>query len=151
MSELTRTMVARLRHFVGNRRRAKRVYVPLKFTLAIALRKTNQSSSRKLPSLDGHTLDVSTTGIALVVPAIRIGEHYLTGEDRRLQIMLELPGGPVEMLVAPVRYEGLEEDTGESGYIIGVRIVEMNESDRAQFNEYLGKLVGKQKTERIKN
>jgi hypothetical protein len=29
--------------------------------------------------------------------------------------------------------------------------VEMNESDRAQFNEYLGKLVGKQKTERIKN
>jgi hypothetical protein len=150
MSELTRRIVARLRHFVGNRRRAKRVYVPLKFTLAIALRKMNQGS-RKLPSLDGHTLDVSTTGIALIVPAIRIGEHYLTGEDRRLQIMLELPGGPVEMLVAPVRYEGLEEDSGESGYIIGVRIVEMNESDRAQFNEYLGKLVGKQKTERIKN
>jgi c-di-GMP-binding flagellar brake protein YcgR len=150
MSELTRRIVARLRHFVGNRRRAKRVYVPLKFTLAIAARKMNLSSSRKLPSLDGHTLDISATGIALIVSAIRIGEHYLTGEDRRLQLIMELPGGPVEMLVAPVRYEGLEEDQGESGYLIGVRIMEMNEADRGQFNEYLGKLVGKQKTERIK-
>ena len=151
MSELTRRLVARLRHFVGNRRRAKRVYVPLKFTLAIASNKSHPNSSRKLPSLDGHTLDISSTGIALIVPAIRIGEHYLTGEDRRLQLMIELPAGPVEMLAAPVRYEGLEEEQGESGYIIGVRIMEMNENDRGQFNEYLAKLVGKQKTERIKN
>ena len=49
------------------------------------------NGSRRLPTLNGHTLDVSTTGLALIVPAIRIGEHYLAGADRKLHVKLELP------------------------------------------------------------
>jgi hypothetical protein len=37
------------------------------------------------------------------------------------------------MKVATVRYEGLEDD---SGYLIGARIVEMNDADRASFGKY---------------
>jgi hypothetical protein len=68
------------------------------------------------------------------VPAIRIGEHYLAGDDRKLHIKLELPAGPIEMRVATVRYESMED---ESGYVIGARIIEMSEPDRASFNKYL--------------
>jgi hypothetical protein len=92
--------------------------------------------------LEGHTLDVSATGLALIVPAIRIGERYLTGEDRRLHVKLELPSGPVEMIMAPVRYEGLEEDQMESGYLIGARIIEMSDTDRAHYKDYLVRLHG---------
>jgi len=84
--------------------------------------------------LDGYTLDVSTTGLALIVPAIRIAEHYLAGTDRKLYMKLELPTGSIEMKVAPVRYESLEDD---SGYLIGARIVEMNDTDRVSFEKYV--------------
>ena len=94
----------------------------------------NPNGSRRLPTLDGHTLDVSATGLALVVPAIRIGEHYLAGSDRKLYIKLELPNGPVELKATAVRYESLDDD---SGYLIGARILEMRDSDRATFEKYV--------------
>jgi len=96
--------------------------------------RVSSNGSRRLPTLDGYTLDFSVTGLALIVPAIRIGEHYLAGADRKLHIKLELPSGPIEMKVASVRYESLEDDTG---YLIGARIVEMSDSDRKSFERYV--------------
>jgi hypothetical protein len=74
------------------------------------------------------------------VPAIRLGEHHLVGENRTLNVRLELPDGPVEMQVAPVRYESLEEHQTETGYLIGAKIVAMPEEDRARFSNYLATL-----------
>lgn len=110
----------------------------LSFTLSLSDPKVSSNGSRRLPSLTGYTLDVSTTGLALVVPAIRIAEHYLAGEDRKLYIKLELPRGPVEMKVASVRYESLEDDTG---YLIGARIVEMSDADRTSFGRYVDEVL----------
>jgi hypothetical protein len=75
--------------------------------------------------------------LALVVPAIRIGEHYLAGEDRTLQVVLELPSGPVHMFATPVRYEPIEENTGELGFVIGAKITEMGAEDRELLRLYL--------------
>jgi hypothetical protein len=134
MSELPRRIVSHLRRFIGNRRHSKRVRARLKFTLSLSDPRVSTNGARRLPTLDGHTLDVSTTGLALIVPAIRIGEHYLAGSDRKLHIKLELPSGPVELKVASVRYESLED---ESGYLIGARIIEMSDADRSNFEKYV--------------
>lgn len=139
MSELPRRLVSHLRRFIGNRRRVKRAHVRLNFTLRLGDQRTSSNGARRIPSLDGHTLDISSTGLGLVVPAIRIGGHYLAGTDRRLLIQLELPTGPVEMLLLPVRYESLEEDDDEQGYLIGAHIIEMSPPDRARFEDYLTK------------
>lgn len=141
MSELPRRIVSRLRHFIGNRRRCKRVRVRLGFKLSLADPRVSSNGARRLPTLEGHTLDVSTTGLALIVPAIRIGENYLAGSDRRLHLKLELPNGPVEMKVASVRYESLDESQDETGYLIGARIIEMDDTNRASFDKYVGKLI----------
>ena len=138
MSELPRRIVSQLRRFIGNRRRSKRVRARLGFTLSLSDPRIGSNGSRRLPTLDGYTLDVSVTGLALIVPAIRIGEHYLAGADRKLHIKLELPSGPIEMRVASVRYESLEDDTG---YLIGARIVEMSDSDRKSFERYVANVV----------
>jgi hypothetical protein len=138
MSELPRRIVSHLRRFIGNRRRSRRVRARLNFTLSLSDPRVNTNGSRRLPTLNGHTLDVSSTGLALVVPAIRIGEHYLAGSDHRLYIKLELPNGPVELIVATVRYESLED---EGGYLIGARIVEMSDSDRASFVKYVAQIM----------
>jgi len=139
MSELPRRLVSHLRRFIGNRRHSKRVRARLSFTLSLSDPRASTNGSRRLPALNGHTLDVSATGLALVVPAIRIGEHYLAGSDHMLYIKLELPGGSVEMKVATARYESLED---EGGYLIGARIVEMNDPDRTSFEKYVSKLTG---------
>ena len=137
MSELPRRIVSHLRRFIGNRRRSRRVRARLNFTLSLSDPRVNTNGGRRLPKLAGHTLDVSVTGLGLVVPAIRIGEHYLAGADRTLHIKLELPSGPVEMKVATVRYESLED---ESGYLIGARILEMSDTDRMSFQKYVTRI-----------
>jgi hypothetical protein len=139
MSELPRRIVSSLRRFVGNRRRHKRVRARLNFTISLSDPRVSSNGSRRLPTLDGHTLDISSTGLALIVPAIRIGEHYLAGADRKLFVKLELPGGPVEMKMVTVRYESLEESHEESGYLIGARIAEMSDEDRTAYNSHVAK------------
>lgn len=134
MSELPRRIVSQLRRFIGNRRRDKRVRTRLSFTLSLSDPRVSTNGSRRLPSLNGYTLDVSVTGLALIVPAIRIGEHYLAGADRKLHVKLELPSGPVEMMVVTVRYEDLEDG---SGYLIGARIQEISDADRTSFEKYI--------------
>ena len=138
MSELPRRIVSQLRRFIGNRRRSKRVRTRLSFTLSLSDPRVGTNGSRRLPTLNGYTLDVSTTGIALIVPAIRIGEHYLAGADRKLHVKLELPNGPVEMKVVTVRYENLEDG---SGYLIGARLLEISDADRASFEKYVAKVI----------
>ena len=134
MSELPRRIVSQLRRFIGNRRRDKRVRTRLTFTLNLSDPHVNTNGSRRLPSLNGYTLDVSVTGLALIVPAIRIGEHYLAGAERKLHVKLDLPSGPVEMMVVTVRYENLEDG---SGYLIGARISEISDADRKSFEKYI--------------
>lgn len=143
MSDLPRRIVSRLRRYFSNRRRKARVRTRLTFTLGLTDPRASQNGFRRVPTLDGHTLDVSKTGLALVVPAIRIGGHYLAGTDRKLHVKLELPGGPVEMSVVPVRYESLEEHLEEQGYVIGAHIADMSDEDRARFQEYVTRLLRK--------
>lgn len=141
MPELLRSIITRLRGVMGDRRRARRYQARLKFTVSLLNVKQASESAipRPLPQVEGYTLDISETGMALVVPNIRAGEYYLTGEGRRLLVTLAHPAGPLSLQVIPVRYEKLDEEKSETGYLIGVRITEVTEADRARFNDYLEK------------
>lgn len=138
--------MSHLRRFIGNRRGHRRVRARLNFTLSLADPRVNNNGSRRLPTLNGHTLDISTTGVALIVPAIRIGEHYLAGSDRHVHLKLELPSGPVEMKLTTVRYESLDESDEETGYLIGARIIEMADADRKAFGDHIARLLSRPPT-----
>ncbi len=141
MSELVRSLVSHLRRFVGDRRQAKRQTARLAFTLSLVGPAAKLNGSRANAGLKGHTLDVSMNGLALIVPTILLGEHHLIGENRKLKVELELPQGPVAMKVLPLRYESLEEHKTETGYLIGVKIVEIAEPDRERFTNYVTGLL----------
>ena len=104
MSELPRRIVSQLRRFIGNRRHHKRVRTRLTFTLSLSDPRVSTNGSRRLPTLNGYTLDVSVTGLALIVPAIRIGEHYLAGADRKLHVKLELPSWDTSRSISLLRW-----------------------------------------------
>jgi hypothetical protein len=114
--------------------------LPLSLSL-LDVRSSANGVGRSSPVLEGYTRDVSETGLALIVPAVRIGEHYLTGAGRTLRITLEFPTGPIQMDVVPVRYERLDESETEKGYLVGVSITEMSDHDRATFTDYMRKLT----------
>lgn len=141
MAEFTRAIVSRLRQYVGGRRDSKRQNVRLPFSLSLASLTKSTNGTRRIISMGGHTLDLSATGLALIVPAITLGEHHLVGENRSLNVKLDLPVGPIELQVTPVRYESLEEHETETGYLIGVKIVGMSDADRAKFAEYIATLL----------
>jgi len=143
MSDFPRRIAAQLRRFVGNRRMAKRVRARLNFTLTLEDPRINGNGFRRLPPLKGHTTDISTTGLALIVPTIRIGEHYLAGIDKRLFVRLEFEDQTVDMKLVPVRYESLEDDPEDQGYLIGANIEGMSEPDRSRFNNYVEDLLKK--------
>ena len=54
----------------------------------------------------GETHDLSRSGIAFVVPSIRIKENYLVGAGTRpLNAELDLPNGRAQMQLSGRRYE----------------------------------------------
>ncbi len=135
--------MSRLRQYMGDRRRSLRRMVRLNFRLSLASPARNLNGTRKVSSIDGHTMDLGEHGLALIVPAITLGEHHLVGENRSLELNLELPAGPIEMQVMPVRYERLDEHKTETGYLIGVKILEMTDEARSAFSDYLKTLSGR--------
>ena len=143
MAEFTRTVVARMRKFVADRRRAKRRRVRLAFSISIVSPAKSITGTRRAVSMDGHTHDLSANGLALIVPAITLDEHHLVGENRSLKVQLELPSGPVEMQVSPVRYERLGEHGSETGYLIAVKIVAMSEGDRVSYGKFVTALLAR--------
>ena len=134
MAELLRAIAARLHRYIGDRRRAPRYRMRVPVTLWLPEAKAN-GARRPSSVLEGFTRDASATGLALILPAIRIGEHYLIGQGRNLRLRLELPNATLQMDVTPVRYERLDEDETEKGYLVGVQIAEMSDEDRERYNE----------------
>ncbi len=125
-----------MREFAGDRRHGHRREVRLPLTVSLELpQKVN--GKRPPPSLKGYTRDLSSKGLGLVVSAIRIGERYLAGEECRLLILLQLPSGPINLHGTSVRYERLDENGFDEGYLIGVHITQMNDDDRERYVAYL--------------
>lgn len=134
MPEKLRTLVGRIREFAGDRRHMARYRVRLDVTVAPAT--PMKANGRRQASLRGYTRDISANGLGLIMPAIRIGDRYLAGENCRLAITLELPEGPIELAATSARYEPLE-DPSEVGFLIGTRITSISDAHRKLFLSYL--------------
>jgi hypothetical protein len=139
MPERLRTLAARLRSFVGSRRREPRYKTRL--AASVSLAGVGAAASQ---SLSGHTRDVSQHGLGLVLPAVRLGGRYLTNEGQTLIVTLQLPDAPVRLRGTVVRYERLEEGDVIQGYLVGLRLAEEDDPDRRQYVEYIRKGVNRE-------
>ena len=91
--------------------------------------------------LIGSTRNVSENGLAIVLSSLQIESRLITDEDCRLRIVLDIyPKGFVEMEATAVRSERLNEKEIKAGYLVGVCITNISESDRARYLEYLASL-----------
>jgi hypothetical protein len=131
----------------------------LAFNLTICNDEAETDAARQPVSLVGYTQSVSRDALTLVGPFYHFGYRYLMGRNRALQIVLNLPTGPVHIQGFPVRYTKIKDDSISDGYmmtgpnidsfnepdvncLIEVGIVVMTNSDRAQYTQYLDEIAG---------
>jgi hypothetical protein len=90
--------------------------------------------------LEGRTRDASESGLGVVLASIYIGFACVVDEGRALRLALSLPSGSVEMQVTPAHYIRLDDRGEQTSYLVGLRITEMADEDRARYAEYLSTL-----------
>ena len=119
--------------YFKDRRRSPRVNVRLAFSVSVL----RQTKLKRLNSCDralkGHTRDISAHGLALLLPQIQLDGYHLAAEGREMQLILELPAGAISMVILPKRYEKLDGAELGCNYLIGARIVRMEEGDRERY------------------
>ena len=136
MPELIRSVFSRMQTYVQDRRHPPRLRVRLLFTVSLC-RKSHGKGLRPEPGLKGHTRDLSAGGLALNLPQVHLDGHYLAADDREVKLKLELPTGPISMLVIPRRYERLEQAELGCKYLIGVQITEISDEDRKRYLSFI--------------
>ena len=115
----------------------KKYQVPVKVCFAPEHNPHNLTISCEELFLSGETVDLSESGIAFVVSSIRIKEKYLVGQERLLNVEMELAGKKVKMKVLGKRYERVGIHASTERYLVGAAITEMSQDDRQKYEYFL--------------
>ncbi|HEX9959452.1 MAG TPA: PilZ domain-containing protein [Pyrinomonadaceae bacterium] len=152
MSDVIRKFISRLNlSFVENRSaRRFNLQVPVRITIEPDEANGKLTTRRESLSASGETKDLSKSGIAFIVPSIRLREYYLVGENRRLQAELDLPNGKIRMQIVGVRYEQIGIHDSTVNYLIGAKILFISPLEREIYEEYL-KYGNKVKTNKARD
>jgi len=110
----------------------------LEFSVLLREAESSETGVQHMRAVAGHTVNLSTLGIAVMLHAQNIDEQYLGGDEGSMAIELDLPNGlSIEIQATPVRYQKRDD-----GYLIGARISEMTARDRELYEEYLREIAG---------
>jgi hypothetical protein len=85
----------------------------------------------------GETFDISRSGIAVLVPSIRVKEKYLVGQDRVLNVEIDLPNGKVHMKVMGKRYEKVGMHISTERFLVGAQILSVDPDDKETYEAFL--------------
>jgi hypothetical protein len=124
----------------------KRCDAPVRISFEPTRTTGNLHTTMEGLSISGEAADVSRTGIAFIVPSIRVKEFYLVGQDRLLNVELDLPDGKVRMKVLGKRYIKVGQHLSDERFFVGAEIVEMRREDRQIYDEFLRFALKRAKT-----
>jgi len=85
----------------------------------------------------GETVDISRSGIGFIVPAIRSKEKYLVGQERPVNVEIDLPNGKVYMRVVGRRYEKVGIHISTERFMVGAEIIELTATDKEIYETFL--------------
>ena len=137
MPELIRSAVSRARMYFKDRRRSPRVRVRIAFSISVLRQTKLKRLNQNEHGLRGHTRDISAHGVALLLPQIHLDGYHLAAEGREMRLVLELPTGAISMVIVPKRYEKLDGAELGCNYLIGARMVRIDEADQIRYENFL--------------
>jgi hypothetical protein len=115
----------------------KKYQVPVKVCFAPEKNPNNLTRACEEAFLSGETVDLSETGIAFVVSSIRIKEKYLVGQERLLNVELDLAGKKVKLQMLGKRYERVGIHASTERYLVGAAITDMTPEDRQKYEYFI--------------
>lgn len=126
------------------RREMRRLKVRCEVELLADLSLLDADAGEPLESLIfmGETSDLSTAGLAMILPSMIIDERFCGG-DNRLNLSLHLPDGVIRLEVTPVRCERITGTNSAHGYLLGTKITDVKQRDR--FERYIERLSDPQR------
>ncbi len=101
---------------------------------------TNTERARELARsacILGETVDISRTGIGFLVPSIRHNEKYLVGQDRVVNVEMDLPTGKVNLRVVGCRYKKVGIHISTEKFLVGAHITGLSGADKENYETYL--------------
>ena len=101
---------------------------------------TNNERSREAARsacISGETVDISRTGFGFVVSSIRLKEKYLVGQERVLNVEIDLPNGKVFLRALGRRYEKVGADISVERFLVGAHITSLTGSDKETYETFL--------------
>lgn len=117
------------------RRAAPRHKVNLRFWVLITAVSNPTQSQEQYVFLRARTLDVSASGLALIISAEDVREIQRLGSEPVMRLLLPLPGEAVELEAMPVRFVSLDSETDE--VLVGAQITNISDRDRERFTEFI--------------
>jgi hypothetical protein len=125
----------------SNKRRTLRrkavLHISLNVDSSVLDNKAPYDSVGESLTLLGYTLDINETGVSLILPSFRLDEEFCADKSRTLKVEIALPKAPVMMEAAPVHCKPVDEREPHSGYLLGLRVIRMNEGDQQRFLRFL--------------
>lgn len=119
----------------NNRRHGTRHKARLSASVSLVEKETDES---EWPSVLAYTRDISSGGLALVVPSQRIGCHELNQGDHVLRIVLAISArASIRITARLVHCTLFNQDESGIGYLIGVSIEDMSAGDRVLYDEFI--------------
>ena len=136
---MIRNLVSKFSKIVAERSHSTRrqFELPIKVSFEEVKKPSAAPNTTKGLFLTGETYDLSGSGIAFMVSAIRVKDHYLVGQERPLLAEIDIPGGKVRMTVIGRRYEKVGQHLSMEKYVIGAEITSMEANDRERYEYFL--------------
>ncbi len=85
----------------------------------------------------GETVDISRTGLGFVSATIRLKEKYLVGQDRLLNVEIDLPNGTVFLRAIGRRYEKVGANISVEKFLVGATISSLTGTDKEIYEAFL--------------
>ena len=121
----------------SNRRRVPRYKAHLPATIHLAEKNLDRGKVSYSKPSRGHCESISKYGLTLSFVGTRFTEEQLSLVGQLLFVTIDLPNGPIDAVVSIVAHE---RSGGEQRKrLVGVSVVNMNDSDTARLAAYLDK------------
>jgi hypothetical protein len=136
---MLREIAARFTNVLAQRRAAvrKKVSVAVRVRFAPLFGAVGHIKNSEKLALSGATTDVSSCGLGMILPSIRIEQSYLVGEDRPLIVEMDIHDRTIILKVVGRRYEEIGEHLSTRRFLVGAEIVEMTPTDRVAYEYFV--------------
>jgi len=136
---MLREIATRFTRVIAQRRAAvrKKVSVAVRVRFAPTFGAAGHVKNSEKVSLNGATTDISSCGIGMILPSIRIEQSYLVGEDRPLIVEMDIHDRTIIMKVIGRRYEEIGEHLSTRRFLVGAEIVELTPTDRVAYEYFI--------------